>query len=245
MTKLTKTQLKKRNQLVEENIDIVGYIANTMTTKLPAGISREDILSIGSWGLIEAANRFNPEKGVLFKTFASTRIRGAILDELRKQSLGGQTVCRKARMVEKAVKAIEIEQNGAPATEEQIAKHLEISIEKLQAIMTDISRSFLISLDELISNDSDDSESVLDTISDHSSDTPDIATEKKLIRQNLINIIKEIPEQEQKVLTLYYYEKLNFKEIGMVLEVSESRVSQIHSKAIIRMRSRLKREYDE
>ncbi len=236
---LTKTQLKKRNKLVEEHIYLVNYVVNMMNVKPPPGVSRDDLLSIGSWGLIDAANKYDEDKGVLFKTYAVTRIRGSILDELRRNSLGGQTLCRKARLLEKAIRAVEQKQDGKSAKDEDVARELGVTPEKLQKLYTEVSRSFLISLDDFISTD-DSGDAFVDTIQDKRSPDPSMQAEKSELKETILTIINEIPYQEQKVLTLYYYEELTFREIGYILEVSESRVSQIHTKAILRMRSRLK-----
>ncbi len=206
---------------------------------LPPGITKDDLHAIGSMGLIDAAKKFDVKKGVQFKTYSVPRIRGAILDELRRYTLGGQTLCRKARQIEQATKAIEIRKEGESASEEELANELGITKEKLNKMMTEVSRSFLISLDEPTYSDNS-STSFADTIEDQKMLTPDLFIENKERKRLMQEVIQELPEQEKKVLVLYYFEEMTLREIGLVLSVSESRVSQIHTKAILRLRSRLK-----
>ena len=153
--------------------------------------------------------------------------------------MGGQTLCRKARQIEQATKAIEIRKEGESASDDELAEELGISKEKLHKMMAEVSRSFLISLDEPTYSDNS-SMSFADTIEDQKMMTPDIFLEKKEQKYLIKKIIQELPEQEKKVLVLYYFEELTLREIGLILSVSESRVSQIHTKAVLRLRSRLK-----
>jgi RNA polymerase sigma factor FliA len=228
-----------RNTLVEEHVHLVKFVVNRMSVSLPPGMGRDDLLSIGCWGLIDAADKFDLNKGVMFKTYAVTRIRGAILDELRRHSLGGQTLCRKARALEKAIKAVELRNDGKSATDEDVAEELGITVEKLRHMYMEVAHSFLVSLDDHTYGD-DDSDSFVDTIQDSNIPEPAKAMETIELKETIMGHIDSIPQQEKLVLTLYYYEELTFKEIGNVLNVSESRVSQIHTKAIMRMRGRLK-----
>lgn len=233
------TQMPTRNELVEGHLHLVKYVVNRMAVSLPPGMGRDDLLSIGCWGLIDAAEKFDHNKGVLFKTYAITRIRGAILDELRRHSLGGQTLCRKARALEKAVRAVESRYDGKKAPDEEVAKELGVTVEKLRHLYTEVAHSFLVSLDDHTYND-DNSESFVDGLKDNKMPEPAEVIETIELKETIMKHIDSIPQQEKLVITLYYYEELTFKEIGRVLNVSESRVSQIHTKAIVRMRGRLK-----
>lgn len=244
-TKSTDTKiLKERNTLVVAHVHLVNFVISRMISSIPANISRDDVMSMGCWGLIDAANKYDQSKGVLFKTYAITRIRGAIIDELRRQTLGGQTICRKARMIEKAIQELELGGKQA-ATNPEIAKHLGISEDKLFQLLDEVSRSFLISLDDGFSNPNAQADALLDTIQDPRSPDPLKLVEKSEIKKILAKQLDTIPKQEQTVLLLYYYEVLTFKEIGAILSVSESRVSQIHSKALMRLRSRLKHQFND
>ena len=227
------------NQLVINHLYLVKFVVNRMTMNLPPGVTKDDLHAIGSMGLIDAAKKFDTSKGVQFKTYSVPRIRGAILDELRRYTLGGQTLCRKARQIEQATKAIEIRKEGGSASDEEVANELGITKEKLNKMMTEVSRSFLISLDEPTYSDNTSS-SFADTIEDQKLLTPDMFIETKERKTLIQDVIQELPTQEKKVLVLYYFEEITLREIGLVLGVSESRVSQIHTKAILRLRSRLK-----
>ena len=224
-----------------EHIYLVKYVANRLTTNLPPGVSKDDILSMGTWGLIDAAKKFNRKRGVLFKTYALTRIRGAIIDELRRNTLGGQALCRKARQLEKAVSALEETNDTKDISDEMVAKELGVSDEKLQQMYYDVARSFVLSLDQSSSKDDDDASTFVDSLSDKNVVDPFKSAERRNLKEIIIESLKQLHDQERKVILMYYYESLNFREIGLVLNVSESRVSQIHTKAIAHMRVKLKR----
>jgi len=237
-TEMVQKNLSARDKLIVEHLNLVKYVVNRMTINLPPGVEKSDLISIGSWGLIDAAQKFDPRKGVLFKTYAITRIRGSILDELRRLSLGGQALCRKTKNLEKATVAVEI-RKGSPATDDEVAEELGVSTDELLQLYTDVSRSFLISLDA--SSGDDDSDSNMKSLQAKRTSDPSIIVENIELTETLKQAIDELPDQEKKVLALYYFEELTLKEIGMILEVSESRVSQIHTKAIVRLRGRLQK----
>jgi RNA polymerase sigma factor for flagellar operon FliA len=230
---------KEENQLVVSHLYLVKFVVSRLTMNLPPGVTKDDLHAIGSIGLISAAKKFDESKGVLFKTYSVPRIRGAILDELRRHTLGGQTLCRKARQIEQATKAIEIRKDGGSASDDELADELGITKKKLYKMMAEVSRSFLISLDEPTYADNATA-SFADTIEDQKMMTPDTYLEKKEQKNLIKQVIQELPEQEKKVLVLYYFEELTLREIGIILHVSESRISQVHTKAILRLRSRLK-----
>lgn len=233
------SSVKNEKQLVISHLYLVKFVVNRLTMNLPPGVTKDDLHAIGSMGLIDAAKKFDVSKGVQFKTYSVPRIRGAILDELRRYTLGGQTLCRKARQIEQATKAIEIRKEGGSASDDELANEMGISKEKLHKMMAEVSRSFLISLDEPTYADNTTS-SFADTIEDQKMITPEVFFEKKEQKDVVKKVVHELPEQEKKVLVLYYFEELTLREIGLILQVSESRVSQIHTKAILRLRSRLK-----
>lgn len=220
---------------------LVQFVVSRFSTKLPAGISKDDLYGIGSMGLISAARKFDDSKGVKFKTYSVPRIRGAILDELRRYTLGGQTLCRKARQIEQAMKAVELRNPGCgnvTISDEDIAEEMGISKKKLSKMMVEVSGSFLFSLDE--PHYSDNTSSRLgDTIEDQKVDRPDMILQRKEQKKMIETALKTLSDQEKKVMVLYYFEELNLREIGLVLGVSESRISQIHTKAILQLRSRL------
>ncbi|MEC8678170.1 MAG: FliA/WhiG family RNA polymerase sigma factor, partial [Candidatus Margulisiibacteriota bacterium] len=212
---------KNEKQLIISHLYLVKFVVNRLTMNLPPGVTKDDLHAIGSMGLIDAAKKFDVTKGVQFKTYSVPRIRGAILDELRRYTLGGQTLCRKARQIEQATKAIEIRKDGESATEDELADELGITKVKLHKMMAEVSRSFLISLDEPTYADNSTT-SFADTIEDQKMMTPDIFLEKKEQKHVVKQVIQELPNQEKKVLVLYYFEELTLREIGLVLSVSES-----------------------
>ena len=237
---VTTPELKEeQNELITSHLYLVKYVVNRLTMNLPPGVTKDDLHAIGSIGLIDAAKKFDESKGVLFKTYSVTRIRGAILDELRRYTLGGQALCRKARQIEQALKAVRQRNKTEQASDKELAEEIGVSPEKLQKMMTEVSRSFLVSLDEPTYND-DTTSSFSDTIEDKRVLTPDSFIENKERKQIIRDSVQELPDQEKKVLVLYYFEEMTLREIGLVLNVSESRVSQIHTKAILRLRSKMK-----
>ncbi len=227
-----------QDELVINHLYLVKFVVNRLTMSLPPGVTYDDLHAIGSLGLIDAAKKFDDSKGVLFKTYSVPRIRGAILDELRRHTLGGQTLCRKARQIEQATRAIELRKKNGAASEEELAAELGITKIKLQRMIADVSRSFLVSLDESVYADNA-SASLGDMIEDKKRLTPESQLELKERKAFLKVAIGQLPDQEKRVLVLYYFEELTLKEIGGLLQVSESRVSQIHTKAIVRLRARL------
>lgn len=239
------TNQERQNKLVVDHVYLVKYVVNRLTMNLPPGVSKDDVISMGTWGLIDAAKKFNRKRGVLFKTYALTRIRGAIIDELRRHTLGGQALCRKARQLEKAISTLEETNDSAKISDKMVAKELGVTEDKLQQMYYDVARSFVLSLDQTASRDDDESSSYVDTLSDKSTPDPSQAAERRNLKEIIIDCLKQLSDQERKVILMYYYENLNFREIGLVLDVSESRVSQIHTKAIAHLRVKLKKVIDQ
>lgn len=226
--------LRERNKLVIDHISIISIVVKRISNKLPNSIDKKDLFNIGAIGLIESANKFNPEKNSSFKSFAQKRIHGAIYDELRKQNLGGQNLCKKIQKLEKAIKEIE-EKTNKKASDIEIASFLGISIKKLNELYLDISNSFLLHFDDF--NESQDIKIIPKNNLIEDFEDKQIQLEQKY---SLIKAIKKLTEKEQKILQLYYYHNLSFKEISIVLNISNARVSQIHSKIILILRGRLK-----
>jgi RNA polymerase sigma factor for flagellar operon FliA len=219
---------------------LVKFVAGRMSSGLPAHIEEADLISYGLLGLIGAIERFEPERGIKFETFAMTRIRGSIIDELRSLDWVPRSVRSRAREIEEAQQKLENELQRAP-TEEELADKLGVSEEELQESLLEIANSSVYALDELwaISDSSGDSVSLLDTISDPSATDPQEALDSTEVKDRLAESIASLPEREQLVVALYYYEGLTLREIGEVLGVTESRVSQLHTKAVMRLKSHL------
>ena len=206
---------------------------------MPPSVDFGDLVNCGIVGLMDAVEKFEPDKNVKFKTYAITRIHGAIIDELRTLDWVPRSVRQKAREIEEAVRITE-EKLGRAATDEEVAECMKISTADYQEAVYKVSCTSILSLNDLRSNkEGDDKVSLMDSLEAPSSMNPEVIVEKEEMKRIIAEAIKELPEKEKKVLVLYYYEELTLKEIGRVLAVTESRVSQLHTKAIIRLRARL------
>jgi RNA polymerase sigma factor for flagellar operon FliA len=229
-----------RERLVVAYSPLVKFVAGRLGAGLPSHVEDADLISYGLMGLIGSIERFEPERGIKFETFAMTRIRGAIIDELRSLDWVPRSVRSRAREIEAAQSKLEHELQRAP-TEAELAAKVGLSEEELQTALLEIANSSVYALDELwtISDSSGDSVSLLDTISDPRADDPQEALAGSEIKDALTESIAGLPEREQLVVALYYYENLTLREIGEVLGVTESRVSQLHTKAVMRLKSAL------
>jgi RNA polymerase sigma factor for flagellar operon FliA len=232
-----------RAKLLSNYLPLVKNVAGRMAAGFPKSVELNDLINTGVIGLIEAFNNFDPGRGVKFETFAVPRIRGAILDELRALDWVPRSTRAKARNIEKAVNKLEAELGRGPSDGE-IAKTLNISMEELQYAMKDVSVTTLLSLDELICRE-DDNRQVprIETI--ENSTTVDVLDdmERTELRVFLIHAISGLSEQERLVVSLYYYEELTLKEIGEIMLISESRVSQIHTRAVTRLRDMIRDKF--
>jgi RNA polymerase sigma factor FliA len=231
---------KARERLVLTYAPLVKYVAGRMSSGLPSHVEEADLISYGLLGLISAIERFEPDREIKFETFAITRIKGSIIDELRSLDWVPRSVRAKAREIERANARLEHQLQRAPGDRE-IADALEISVEEFQESLARISSSSVIALDELwtVSDASGDQVSLLDTIQDPQAVDPAAEVDTTDMKDRLAGAIARLPEREKLVVALYYYENLTLREIGDVLGVTESRVSQLHTKAVLRLRSGL------
>jgi RNA polymerase sigma factor for flagellar operon FliA len=229
-----------RERLVVAYSPMVKFVAGRLGAGLPSHVEDADLISYGLVGLIGAIERFEPERGIKFETFAMTRIRGAIIDELRSLDWVPRSVRSRAREIETAQAKLEHELQRAP-TEAELAAKLNLTEEELQSALLEIANSSVYALDELwtVSDSSGDQVSLLDTIADESAADPQEALASTEVKDLLTEAIGGLPEREQLVVALYYYENLTLREIGEVLGVTESRVSQLHTKAVMRLKSSL------
>jgi RNA polymerase sigma factor for flagellar operon FliA len=228
-----------RDRLILTYAPLVKFVAGRVGANLPAHVDEQDLVSYGLLGLIGAIERFDPGREIKFETFAMARIRGAIIDELRSLDWVPRSVRTRARQIERAITVLEKELMRAP-TDEEIAKKLGLTTEELDDSLGEISRTYIAALDELWSpSGSGDTVALIDTIEDESGPDPELSLEQSEIREALAESISELPEREKLVVTLYYYEELTLREIGEVLGVTESRVSQLHTKAILRLKAHL------
>jgi RNA polymerase sigma factor FliA len=228
-----------RDRLILTYAPLVKFVAGRVGASLPAHVDEQDLVSYGLLGLIGAIERFDPSREIKFETFAMARIRGAIIDELRSLDWVPRSVRTRARQIERAIAALEKELMRAP-TDEEIAKKLGVSEGELDDSLLEISRSSVAALDELWSPSAGgDSIALIDTIEDEAGPDPEFSLEQTEVKEALAEAISDLPEREKLVVTLYYYEELTLREIGEVLGVTESRVSQLHTKAILRMKAHL------
>jgi RNA polymerase sigma factor FliA len=231
---------RARERLVVAYSPLVKFVAGRLGAGLPSHVDDADLISYGLMGLIGAIERFEPERGIKFETFAMTRIRGAIIDELRSLDWVPRSVRSRAREIEAAQAKLEHELQRAP-TEAELAAKVGLTEEELQTSLLEIANSSVYALDELwtISDSSGDQVSLLDTISDPRAEDPQESLASSEVKDRLTESIASLPEREQLVVALYYYENLTLREIGEVLGVTESRVSQLHTKAVMRLKSSL------
>lgn len=220
-------------KLITDNLVLVKRIAQHIMAKLPASIELDDLIQAGMLGLIEAAGHYDQSRGASFETYAGIRIRGAILDEVRKSDWTPRSVHRRYRSISDAINELQAETGQQPG-DQQIADHLDMPLEEYHAILRDSASCRLFSLDQPFA-DSDRTQEVAS--SDHAE--PDDALEEIQFGERLAAAIEKLPERERMVLSLYYQQDMNLKEVGMILEVSESRVCQIHGQALLRLRARL------
>jgi RNA polymerase sigma factor for flagellar operon FliA len=228
-----------RDQLIVHYSPLVKYVAGRVAVGLPQNVEHADLVSYGMFGLIDAIDKFDPERGFKFETYAISRIKGAILDELRSIDWVPRSVRAKARALERSYAKLEAE-HARPPTDLELADALEMTEVQLQTLLTQISFVGMAALDEVLAMGGERGEAVTlgDTIAD-SGDGPVSRFEVEETRQLLASTINRLPEREKLVLTLYYYEGLTLAEIGGVLGVTESRVCQIHTKAVLHLRSRV------
>jgi len=214
-----------------------------MGSGLPAHVEEADLISYGLVGLISAIERYEPEREIKFETYAVPRIRGAIIDELRTLDWVPRSVRARAREIEKANVRLEHKLQRAP-TDEEIASELGIEVEEFQESLIQISNSTIAALDELwtVSDSSGDQVSLLDTLPDPASPDPAKVMDATDLKDRVADAIARLPEREKLVIALYYYENLTLREIGEVLGVTESRISQLHTKAVLRLRARMQED---
>ncbi|MFT4814748.1 MAG: RNA polymerase sigma factor for flagellar operon FliA [Pseudohongiellaceae bacterium] len=223
-----------RNALFENHLPLVKIIAHHVSLRLPPGKSVDDLIQVGMIGLLEASRAYEGNKGAEFKSYASIRIRGAILDELRRDSWMPRSVQQKSRQLSKAIKTVE-NRSGETATDREIAMELGVPITEYAEMLETVAGCAVFSLE--------DQTEILDPGQD--ADLPLTMVEDDSTRKALAAVIENLPKQEQMVVVLYYNKGLNLREISEVLNVSESRVCQVHSQAVGRIRTRMRSKYDE
>ena len=223
-----KKSIEVRNQLAEHYLPLIKVVAGRLAMSLPPHLDRDDLLSTGFFGLLDAIDRYDISRNIKFETYAGVRIRGAMIDYLRSKDWIPVTMRQKLRRYEQKVYQLESEL-GRTATDAEIADALEISVKELQTLVSQFNTSTIIPLEEYLKTDSPEA---IDA-------DPVETTEHLELKETLARVIDKLPEKERLVVSLYYYDELTLKEISLIMHLSEARISQLHTKAITRMRGSL------
>jgi RNA polymerase sigma factor FliA len=231
----------ERDGLILEHLPQIKYIAQRISTKLPSHVELNDLVSAGILGLLDAIEKFDPNRGVKFKTYAELRIKGAILDSLRNLDWAPRSLRKKSKDLERVYRELE-QRLGRPATDKEVCEAMEITLEEFYELVDQIKGLNLGSFQELSSQDEDkNAEPLVKYIPDAPQLDPFFVFHKTEIQGILSTAIDTLPKKERLVVSLYYFDELTMKEIGKVLGVNESRVSQLHTKAMLRLRTKLKK----
>jgi RNA polymerase sigma factor for flagellar operon FliA len=234
---------RARDAIIDNYSYLVKITAGRVVSNLPPNLEREDLYTAGAMGLIKAVDQFDPGRQVKFETYAIALIRGAILESLREEDWVPRSVRERSKTLERTFFALEV-QLGKPPSEKEVAEHMGITVDDLSKVMADAGRGSVMSLDDLIlGSEGSERLHLADVVPDDGSSPSADAEMRERIRQ-LGGAIDRLPERERLVIALYYYEGLTFKEIGKVLSVSESRVYQLHTQAVLRMRGYLGRDQE-
>lgn len=225
--------VKVREELIIKYLYLVKFVAGRLYANYGSNVEYDDLVSYGVFGLIDAIEKYDTARGVKFDTYAQLRIKGAIIDYLREIDWLPRSVRQKAKELEKAYYELENEL-GRAATDDEVAAKLNVSVEDFQKKIQHVATYSVVSLDDLL----EQKREFTSEDGDHET-SPGAAIEQDVLRSILVETINSLPEKENKVITLYYYEELTYKEIGKLLNISESRVSQLHTKAIIRLKSKI------
>jgi len=230
-----------KEQIVLEHTPLIRYIVNRIAVRLPSHIDLDDLHNTGVIGLMDAIEKYDPDKNCKFKTYAEFRIKGAILDQLRSLDWVPRSVRQKSRRLERAYGEVE-QRLGRSASEEEVADSLGLQLDKFHELLNQVRGISLVNLEEIrgSSPDGDRSGTFADIVEDVHSENPFASLKLQEMKEIIGDTIATLPEKERLVVSLYYYEDLNMKEIGSILGITESRVCQIHTKAVLRLRSKLK-----
>ncbi len=228
-----------REGLIKAHLGNVDFIVDRMICQVPSYMTRDDMSSAAMSGLMDAANRFDPAKGVQFKTFAEQRMRGAILDEARRMGWFSRSLRDKQNRIAEAFSRLETQLGRLPE-EEEVARELGLGLDEYQKLLGEVSSLGIVSLNDTIGHDSD-GRTLVETIEDTERPNPLQSLESKELTREIAAHLKSLSEKEVLVISLYYYEELTQKEIAEVLELSEGRVSQLHSQALIKLKSKMGR----
>jgi RNA polymerase sigma factor for flagellar operon FliA len=235
----------QRSEYIEKYSPLIKYVADRLASRLPAHVAKDDLISAGILGLIDAVDKFDPNRNILFKTYAEFRVKGAMLDELRAMDWVPRGIRRKSTQVEKAYQNLEAEL-GRPAADEEVAASMNLALEDFMKLLDEVKSVSLVDIDVFHNAAQGQSRpDLLDLLADES--RPDALASLGLTESKKVvaEAIGDLPEKERLVVAMYYYDELTMKEIGQVLGYTESRISQLHTKALIRLKNRLRRYFTE
>jgi RNA polymerase sigma factor FliA len=231
---------ENREEVIKRYSPMIKYVANRIAMRLPPHIEVDDLISVGVLGLMDAISKYDSSRGAKFKTYAEFRVRGAILDELRALDWVPRSIRQKASAVEKVVRSLESKLNRLPEDDE-VAKEMDMSLDQFYRTIDETKSVPVFSLEDLgIAKESGEQQSLLDCLAGKADADPQTQIRLVELKEIIAKAIDTLPEKERLMVSLYYYEELTMKEIGAVLDITESRVSQIHSKAVLHLRTKLK-----
>jgi RNA polymerase sigma factor for flagellar operon FliA len=234
---------KVKDEIILEYAPLVRYIAQKIASRLPPNIELDDMISCGVIGLMDAIEKFDPSRDNKFKTYAEFRIRGAILDELRSQDWVPRSVREKAKLVEKSYAKLEKEL-GRSATDEEMCEELMCTMDEFHELINKSKSVSLLNIEDAAAMSKGDKKLMVSLMETSRSANPQTAVGYKRAQEIIKDGIKGLPEKQRLVLSLYYFEDLNLKEIGLVLDVTESRVSQLHTQAILKLKAKLRNQFE-
>jgi len=231
---------ENREEVIIRYSPMIKYVANRIAMRLPPHIEVDDLISVGVLGLMDAISKYDSSRGAKFKTYAEFRVRGAILDELRSLDWVPRSIRQKASAVEKVVRSLEAKLRRLPEDEE-VAKEMDLTLDQFYRTIDETKSVPVFSLEDLgIAKESGEQQSLLDCLAGKADADPQTQIRLIELKEIIAKAIDTLPEKERLMVSLYYYEELTMKEIGAVLDITESRVSQIHSKAVLHLRAKLK-----
>ena len=231
---------ENREEVIKQYSPMIKYVANRIAMRLPPHIEVDDLISVGVLGLMDAITKYDSSRGAKFKTYAEFRVRGAILDELRSMDWVPRSIRQKASQVDKVVQGLQAKLRRTPEDEE-VAQEMGLSLDQFHETLNETKSIPIFSLEDLgIAKESGDQQSLLDCLAGKADADPQTQIRLVELKEIIAKAIDALPEKERLMVSLYYYEELTMKEIGAVLDITESRVSQIHSKAVYRLRTKLK-----
>ncbi len=249
MVKKLKTENKvlnneQKTRLITEYAPLIKFIAQKIAVRLPSNIELDDLISSGVIGLMDAIDKYDPTRDNKFKTYAEFRIRGAILDELRAQDWVPRSVRDKSKRLDRMVAKLEAELGRSP-NEREVAQGLEVSLEEYHSLVNQVKPVSVLSVDDQSSYTNFDKKSIINILDGSKLNNPLVQLNVKKVQKMIAKCIEALPERQRLVLSLYYYEDLNLKEIGKVLRVTESRISQLHAQAVAKLKNKLQQSFED